>query len=476
MMMRTFYISVVVLLTLINKIHGDDKAVYPIFPRQAEFIIESIIIDGQHPRTYVECIYDYDVNRLIIISGETFEQYNYATLKKAVYSRNSLKQCDVYPIDIDNSQDGFSAMRDPDYNTTHIRPLDEFLLLTSNATYIGESVLRGYIHVEQWMSSVSNDSDIIWSFAKSNYVMPWNPHGFAIPVQRLIKRKDDRIVLQILNIFSYKSMITRTDLTPPRGIFCADLIPSGELLSLQDNGMVFPNKFSVRIDASSTSQQLWHSVHFRYHLSNERKLIRYDYTPTDNTLSPITFILDMSDDVLRSYRIDRRTGSCVINDSVEIVLTTSILHNPIEALMKYENLLISNPPHRLFQYTGDRPCRGGISCTIYVGQMSLFPTDPEEDWLATNIEWGWSKRNMNENSTSYDYPVYLNLNLYRKTNGPPANVHYEFYDYRTDVHLNEFDVNLCYRSNQLWYQHLAFQLKITNQPTPDGIDNVAINR
>jgi hypothetical protein len=84
--------------------------------------------------------------------------------------------------------------------------------------------------------------------------------------------------------------------------------------------------------------------------------------------------------------------------------------------MKYENLLISNPPHRLFQYTGDRPCRGGISCTIYVGQMSLFPTDPEEDWLATNIEWGWSKRNMNENSTSYDYPVYLNLNLYRKIN------------------------------------------------------------
>ena len=71
---------------------------------------------------------------------------------------------------------------------------------------------------------------------------------------------------------------------------------------------------------------------------------------------------------------------------------------------------------------------------------------------------------------------YLNLNLYKKLNEPPSNVHYEFYDYRTDVHMNEFDVNLCYRSNQLWYQHVAFQLKITNQPTPDGIENPSINR
>ena len=77
---------------------------------------------------------------------------------------------------------------------------------------------------------------------------------------------------------------------------------------------------------------------------------------------------------------------------------------------------------------------------------------------------------------TYDYPVYLNLNLYRRTNGPPANVHYEFYDYRTDVHLNEFDLSLCYRSNQLWYQHLAFQLRIINQQTPDGTENSSINR
>ena len=476
MMMRTFYIYIVVLFTLINKIHGDDKATYPNFPKQAEFIIESIILDGQHQRTFVETIYDYGNNSLIIISEDTFENYNYTTLKKALYKRSALRTCDVYPIDVDNPLDGFSAMSDPDDSTTHIRPLYDFLLLTSNATYVGESVLRGSVHVDQWVSSMSNDSDIIWSFAKSNYIMPWNPHGYSIPVQRLTKRKEDGVILQVLNIFSYKPMITRTDLTPPRGIFCENLIPDDDLLSLQDNGMIFPSKFSVRIDASTTTQLLWRSVHLRYHITDERKLVRYDFTPSDNTLNPVSIIMDIAGTVVRAYTIDRRTGSCVINDTNEIILSTSILHTPIETLIKYDNLLLLNPPHRMFQYTGERPCRGSVLCTIYIGQMSVFPPDTVEEWAVTNIEWGWSKRNGEDNNGLYDYPVFLNLNLYRQISGPPANVHYEFYDYRTDVHLNEFDVNLCYRSNQLWYQHAAFQLKIISQPTPEGIDSISINR
>ena len=307
-----------------------------------------------------------------------------------------MKQCTVYPIDVDNPSDGFSAMTDPDDSRTHIRPLNDFLLLTSNATYIGETYLRGYIHVDQWMSSISNDSDIIWSFAKSNYVMPWNPHNYTIPVQRIIKQKENGTILQILNIFSYKTMITRTDLTPPRGIFCQNLIPPGELLSLQDSGMIFPEKFSVRIDASTTSQLLWHSAHFRYHASNERKLIRFDYTPSDNTLNRKTIIIDMADDIIRSYIIDRRTGSCVINDSVDIILSSAILHNPIEALIKYHGILMIYPSHRAFQYTGNRPCRGSILCTIYVGQMLSFPTDTDEEWAATNVEWAWSKKHIDD--------------------------------------------------------------------------------
>jgi hypothetical protein len=476
MMTRTFYFVVATLFALLIKIHADDNVTYPNFPRQAEFRIESIIIDSQHSRSSVHTIYDYDNNRLIQTTEETAEYYNYTTLKKAIYYLNSQKRCDVYPIDLDNPLDGLSAMTDPDDSTTHIRPLNEYFLFSSNATYLGKAILRGFINVNQWISSFSNDSDIIWSFANSTYLMPWNSENYSIPVQRILKRKDDGTILQVMNIFSYKPMITRTDLTPPRGILCKELVPPGELLSLQDYGMVFPNKFSVRIDASTTAQQLWHSVHLRYYASNERKFLRYDYTPNDNTQNPRTIILDYTDDALRSYTIDRRTGSCVINNTVEIILATSILHNPIETLIKYENLLLSNPPHRLFQYSGERSCRSSILCSIFIGQLPLFPPDTDEAWLATTIEWGWSKRHIDDHNAVYDYPVYLNLNLYNKNNDPPANVHYEFYDYRTDVHLNEFDVNLCYRSNQLWYQHLAFELKIENRPTTDDLENNFINR
>jgi hypothetical protein len=474
--MHTFYLFIIALFYLILKLHADDNVTYPSFPRQAEFSFETIITIGQYKRTFAEIIFDYDTNRLILTDDQTFEYYNYTTLQKSIYSRNNLKQCNVYPIDIDNPLDGFSALTDPDDSTTHIRPLDEILSFPSDATYLGETRLRGYIYVHQWISSISNDTDIIWSFAKSNYPMPWNPQSYTIPIQSITKRKEDGVILKVLNIFNYKTMISKTTSTPPSGIFCENLVPEGELLSLQDIGINFPDKFSVRIDASSTSQLLWHSVHLRYRSSNERKLIRYDYTPFDNTQNPVKIILDYTKDAPRSYKIDRRTGSCIINESIDIIFLTSVLHNPIETLIKYEDLLLANPPHRLFQSIGNRPCRGSILCSIFVGQLPRFPTDPQEDWLKTSLEWGWSKRNIDDTNASYDYPVYLNLNLYRKTSGPPANIHYEFYDYRTDVHINEFDVNLCYRSNQLWYYHLAFQLKIINQTTTDGIENVLINR
>ncbi|CAF4951132.1 unnamed protein product, partial [Rotaria socialis] len=80
-------------------------------------------------------------------------------------------------------------------------------------------------------------------------------------------------------------------------------------------------------------------------------------------------------------------------------------------------------------------CRGSILCSTFIGQISSFPLDSDDNWLSTNIEWGWSKRFIDDSESNYDYPVYLNLNLYKNMNEPPANVHYEFYDYRTDVHL-----------------------------------------
>lgn len=451
---------------LIIKVHGDNNIVYPTFPRQAEFLLESIINDGQHRRMLFECIYDYDNNQLILIDEQNHEYYNYTSLKKAIYS---LKHCDVYPIDRDNPFDGFSAVTNVNDKTTHIRLLEDFFLFTSKATYLGESTLRGFIHVDQWKTSIANDSDIIWSFAKSNYTMTWNTDVYPVPIQRVIKRKDDSLILQVLNIFNYRTIITKIDLTPPKGIFCPDLVRIDELRSLHDVGMIFPKRFSVRIDASTTSQQLWQSVHLRYHVANKRKLIRYDYTLDDNTLNPITIIFDISSNVSRLYQINRRTGLCSINESTEIIFMKSVLHHPIETLIKYEDLLLTDPPKQFFQYTGRSPCRGSILCEIYIGQMFEFPSDPEEDWLIANMEWGWSKQDQ------YDYPVYLDLNLYQDINGYPANIHYEFYDYHPEVYLNEFDVNLCYRSNRLEYQHLAFQLKIITNDLENHLINRLIN-
>ncbi|CAF1632078.1 unnamed protein product [Rotaria magnacalcarata] len=475
-MMYTLHSFFAAILTLIIIIHGDDNVVYPSFPRQAEFTIEHLKLDGQDRRTHEDYIYDYDNNYLIKISEHSYVYYNYTSLTKAVYLRDTLQQCTVYPIDIDNSSDGLSGVTDPDDSTTHIRPLNDFFLLTSNATYFGENIQRGSIHVNQWISALINDSDIIWSFTKSNYLMPWNSTNYSIPIQRIRKRKSDGFISEIFNIFSYKTKIVKTDILPPKGIFCNDSIPENELISLEDFNIKFPDKFSVRIDASTTVQQLWHSVHLRYRRSRERKLIRYDYTPFDNTQTPMTIIFDDTEDAPRAYKIDRRTGSCVIEKFAAINSLLSILHNPIESLIKYENFLISKPPEYFFQHIGSRPCRGSILCSTFIGQISSFPLDSDDNWLSTSIEWGWSKRFIDDSESNYDYPVYLNLNLYKNMNEPPANVHYEFYDYRTDVHLDEFDVNLCYRSNQLWYEHLAFQLKITNQTIADGIENISINR
>jgi hypothetical protein len=294
--------------------------------------------------------------------------------------------------------------------------------------------------------------------------MSWNTEDYPVPIQRVIRRKDDGLILQVFNIFNYRTMITKMDLTPPKGIFCSDLVSLDELRSLHDVDMIFPKRFSVRIDASTTSQQLWQSVHLRYHATDKRKLIRYDYKLEDNNL--ITIIYDVSSNISRSYKINRRTGLCFIDESTEIILIKSVLHDPIETLIKYEDILLTNPFKQFFQYTGQRRCRGSILCEIYIGQMFEFPSDPEENWFITNIEWGWSKQNQ------YNYPIYLDLNLYQHINGYPANIHYEFYDYHPEVYLNEFDVNLCYRSNRLKYQHLAFQLKLLT----DKIENHLINR
>ena len=446
----------------------------PQFSTQAQFFMENIMADDR--RTLMEFIYDYENNRLIVTKESTLDVYNFQTLKKATYARHNAKRCEVSRIDVNDPFDGLAAEINSTDNTTHIKVQADFLFFPSNATYLGETLIRGFVRVDQWSAPLTNDSYVVWSFAKGDYLMPWKASNYSIPVQRVTRHRGDDVILQVLNVFSYRPMITAQDLTPLEGVYCDGLVADNDHVSLQDAGMVFAKKFSVRIDASTSAQQLWRSVHLRYHSSSERKLIRYDYTPSDKTEDPVTVILDFREEAPRSYKINRRTGACRINQSIELIPTTAILHEPIEMLIKYENLLLSDPPRGIFQHSGDRTCRGSIHCRIYVAQILAFPPESDDAWASTNIEWAWSRRNIQDDKSPLDYPVYLNLNLYKADDEPAAHVRYAFYDYRTDVHLNEFDVSLCYRANQLRSQQLVFRLQVKNGTGIDETENLAINR
>ena len=428
-------------LLLIIKVQGNEQQIdYPKFPRQAQFDFEMIINNDKHQRLVYECIYDYQRNFLWLINQENSQFYNYTNLKQSIYSNRIFQQCQNSPIDINNPLDGFSAIENSYNHSTHIRSLDDFLLFTSKAKYFGETILRGYIHVDQWITSLANDTDIIWSFAKSNYLMPWNTENFTVPIQRLIRRKDDGLVLQILNIFSYKTKIIKHDLTPPKGIFCSDTVHSNELISLQDIGMIFPTKFSVRIDISTTAEQFWQTIHLRYYFINQQKFIQYDFITSDQTSKPLSLIFIYSNDnSMQIYEINRRTGFCQMKTSNDWSSIKSYLHNPIDFLIQHSDILLFNPPKDFFQYNGQRSCRGSIQCDIYLGQTRQVPFDSEDDWSQMTIEWAWSKR---LSSTAYDYPVYLYLNFNYEQNEPSSNIQYEFYDFRTDVYLNEFNIEI----------------------------------
>ncbi|CAF1537062.1 unnamed protein product [Rotaria sp. Silwood1] len=482
MMTSLYYIIIVVLFALTCQKYAASIPTYPIFPKQAQFTIESIVFDAQDDRNLTEYIYDYDYNRLTLITQKTIEYYNYKWLQKAVYSLTDRSECNVYPIDMNNSADGFSAITDTNTNKTHIRSLQDFLLLTSNATYLGDTILRGFIHVEQWITSISIDTEIIFSFSKASYAMPWNNFHYSIPVQRILRRKSDGSSLQTDNFFDYRVNISSTPVAPPKGIYCKDWVPFYEWASGSNLGIQFSQVFSVRIDISTSIEQLWRSIHLRYHKSNDHQLVRYDYTPNDLIRNPVSIIFDYADSSLLGYTIDRRTGSCRIEQAVNMILSDSILHEPMITLINYEDFLL-NPTDQIFQYVGIRPCRSSIMCSVFIKQENVFPSDPNEDWLVTNIEYSWSKRQNNDsmngnndNKYFFDYPVELYFKLYRRDGGIPADVSFQFYDYRTDVYLNEFDIHLCYRSNQLLYNHLAFQLKLINRTTVDDIENVIVNR
>ncbi|CAF2262284.1 unnamed protein product [Rotaria magnacalcarata] len=488
---------------------------FPQFPRQAEFTLEAVEIRHINNETLpsqltlFQYLYDFDANKLIMIRNTNgfidAEYYYYENLKKSVYVRGEF--CYVSEIGTDNPIDGTSAIRSSN-GTWHIRPLNEFLLFSSNdprqeqirPRYIGEGVVRG-IPVDQWETCIINKTNLrtikrTWSFARKGFVTPIGPVGdFAHPVQALIQASalypnGTRIgeFDEVFDVYAYRPGIVESaeQLAPPRGVFCNSGVGQ-QLVSLRDAGISWPERFNVRVEASSSRNTDIQKFHLRYDRGRERntKRIRYDYLPR-NGGDYVSVIHDYGANL--TYNIDRRVGTCIIKRGVE-VLDVSPTRDPVSFFIKYENELISSR-ERQWEYNGIRPCRGnGIKCATLTTEINNFPPIVEPDtgkptgetWEATNAEYAWSVRSPYSRpppdmQKSFDYPVYLFLRFFQSRNpsNPPAlnsrteDIEYEFYEMSYEASASDFDTSICYRSRDFEYLHLGFILKSDTASAIDG--------
>jgi hypothetical protein len=419
-----------------------------------------------------------------------------------------------------------------------VRRLNEFLLFSNEdparpiirPRYIGSSTVRG-IPVEQWETCLIDKTQYrtvrrLWSFARSDVNMPIGAvNDMAVPVQGLVSASivspdgtQNIEIDEVFNILSYKPGIIETpdSLAPPKGVFCSNSESIQNLVSLSEVGVSWPRRFSVRIDVSTSRSSQWQTFHLRIDQNRERKRIRYDYVPTGEE-DFRTIILDYKDNL--TYSIDRQLGSCVITTGTEYP-DVSPTRKPIEFFIKHENMLISKPMEKAWEFNGYRSeffndfrndhtaqlsifiseCRGqAIQCAIFTASADQFPAIVDSDtdittgefWAMSNIEYGWSVRaplsaSSIDHPKQFDYPVHLFLRMFRyddPNNPTPStmrtdDIEYEFYEMSDDVHMSEFDTSICYRSLNLPYLHLGFVIKISNDSLVDGnhLDRHALER
>lgn len=284
--------------------------------------------------------------------------------------------------------DGTSALA-PGDGKTYIRPLNEFLLFSSNdprkppirPKYKGKSVVRG-IPVKQWETCIVNKTTRftqkrLWSFADNTAVVPIGLVGnMAVPVQAIINAsfsfENGTQVAEfdeVFNVHSYRpGIIESTDqLAPPKGVFCK-YNGTQTLASLSEIGIEWPDHFSVRVEASSSRSAQWQRFHLRYDRGRGRagRRIRYDYLPTGSE-DYRSVIHDYGENL--TYSIDRRTGACGIGRLVPM-LDVNPIRNPIEFFIKYERDFISNNPGKVWEFNGFR-CKHNLSILAHE-DFSLF--------------------------------------------------------------------------------------------------------
>ncbi|CAF0962698.1 unnamed protein product [Adineta ricciae] len=488
---------------------------FPKFPAKAEFTLERVEVSSllsnitfPSKLSLYEYLFDYNANTMILVKNQNgfidAEYYYYNILKKSTYYGG--RYCVVTDIGVNNIMDGASAIKLAD-GTWHVRPLNEFLLVSSDVpdqqitpVYIGNDTIRG-IPVHKWLSCYVDRSQYrtvrrIWSFAQQGVNTPTGLVGeYAHPIQADISGSFDfpngtqiAEVDELYNVISYRSGIAESSsqLAPPKGVFCG----SGQgqaLVSLRDVGAGWPNRFSVRVEASTSRSTEWQRFHLRYDSGRDgsSRRLRYDYTPP-GAEDFVSVIHDYANQL--TYTIDRRAGSCRINRTVDIP-DVSPTRDPIEFFIKNEGRFIFNPPENAWEFNGFRACRGNtIQCTILTASIDNFPAMVDidtgkptgENWAATNIEYAWSRRAPFApsfmNRTRFDYPATLYLRLYRFENPSQPSVvglrsediEYEFFEMSHERHPQDFDVSTCYRSLGYEYLHLMFVMKLNRGDIVDS--------
>ena len=142
---------------------------------------------------------------------------------------------------------------------------------------------------------------------------------------------------------------TVEQLAPPKGVFCYNAGQTlGSLAEIQVN---WPDRFSVRVDASSSRSAQWQRFHLRY---NRRegygRIIRYDYLPPGSQ-DYRSVIHDYSTNV--SYFIDLQTGNCRVRNSLEF-FDVSPIRDPIDFFIKHDDIFILNRDDKIWEYNGIR--------------------------------------------------------------------------------------------------------------------------
>lgn len=239
----------------------------------------------------------------------------------------------------------------------HVRPLNELLLFSNvdpqrpivRPTYKGRAVVRG-IPVDQWQSCVIDRAQLrttrrVWSVAQSTVTVPNGLVGkTTVPVQRalsvsvlLANGTKMESIEQLLNVYSYRSNLTKSfdQFFPPEGVLCHGASQQS-LHALREMGITWPDRFSVRIEASSSRNSLQQRFHLRYEHERDSRRIQYDFSP-DGSDQWQSVIHDYAANV--TYTIDRQSGSCKVDRGVEYP-DVSPTADPIQFLVKHQHRLM----------------------------------------------------------------------------------------------------------------------------------------